>query len=85
MKKKKSVLFIILVAVFATFWLASLLFLGFATFSDTITGAIEQAYSNVFKEKTMSLLSVTLWSTTIFTAALLITLLWDEIKRKYLK
>lgn len=83
-KNKKKVWFIVLVSIFATFWVASLVFLGFATLSENITNAIETAYSKVFEEKTLNLLKVTLWSSVISTFALIVTLLAKELKKKYI-
>ena len=84
-QKKNKIIFIVFVSIFATLWFASLLFLGFATFSETITTAIQNAYSNVFKNKTLNLMKVTIWSTLLTTTGLVVTLLFQDIKKKYAK
>jgi hypothetical protein len=87
MKKnnKKKVWFIVLVSIFSVLWVASIVFLGFATLSETITDAIESAYSSTFTDKTLNLLTVSMWGVVLSTIALVITLLAQEIKKKYLK
>ena len=84
-ERKNKIVFIVFVSVFAFFWVASLLFLAFSVFSDNITNAIQSAYSKAFKEKTLNLFKVSFWSTLISTVLLVITLLFDEVKKKYLK
>jgi ABC-type phosphate/phosphonate transport system permease subunit len=82
--KKKKIWFIVLVSIFATLWATSLLFLGFATLSDSITDSIQTWYSNKFEEKTLNLLKVSMWSTVLTTFALTVTLLAKELKKKYI-
>ena len=80
----KKVWFIVLISVFGLLWLTSLLFLGFATLSDSITKSIETWYASIREESTLNLLKVSSWSTIITTLALVITLLAKELKKKYL-
>ena len=82
--KKKKVWFIVLVSIFATLWLTSLVFLGFATLSDSITTSIETWYSTKFEEKTLDLLKVSMWATLVNTIALMFVLLYQEFKKKYI-
>ena len=82
--KKNKIVFIVLVSTFATLWVASLLFLGFATLSDSITNSIQTWYANAFKEKTLNLLKFSMWSTILTTFALVVTLLAKELKKKYI-
>lgn len=81
--KTKKVWFIVLVSVFATLWVASLVFLGFATLSDSITNSIETWYAGKFEEKTLNLMKTSLWGTVISTTALTITLLFKELRKRY--
>ena len=82
--KKNKIIFIVLVSTFATLWVASLLFLGFATLSDSITNSIQTWYANTFEEKTLNLLKFSMLSTIITTFALVVTLLAKELKKKYI-
>ena len=82
-KNKKRTWFIVLISVFATFWVASLVFLGFATLSENITNSIETWYADTFEEKTLDLFKVSSWATIINTFALVVTLLSTELKKKY--
>ena len=81
--KTEKIWFIVLVSLFATLWLASLVFLGFATLSETITSSIENWYSTTFENKTLDLMKVSLWSTVLTTFSLTVTLLFKEIKKRY--
>lgn len=81
--KRKKICFITLVSLFAFLWISSLLFLGFATLSDSITTSIESWYATKFEEKTLNLMKVSLWSTVLSTFALTVTLLFQEIKKRY--
>lgn len=84
MKKNKKIWFIVLVSIFATLWAASLVFLGFATLSETITDSIETWYSTKYEEKTLNLFKISMWSTFINTVLLSFILLYKEFKKKYL-
>ena len=84
-KKGNKIAFIIVASILAVLWVASLVFLAFAVYSADITSAIQNAYAKVFKDKTLNLFKVTLWSTMITTVLLVGTLLFDEVKRKYVK
>ena len=81
--KTRKICFIVLVSLFTTLWLTSLVFLGFATLSDSITKSIETWYSTTFENKTLELINVSLWSTLLTTFALTLTLLFKEIKKRY--
>ena len=81
---KKKIWFIVLVSIFATLWITSLLFLGFSTLSESITNSIETAYANRFEESTLNLQTTSMWATVITTSALTITLLAKELKKKYI-
>jgi len=90
-KKTEKILFIVFVSLFATLWVASMVMLGIAAFSETTTASIEAWYlenhpadpTTGAEAKTLDLLNVTTWATIINTAALLITLLFNELKKKY--
>ena len=84
-KKSHKIVFIVFLSLFATWWVASLVFLGFATFSENITESIQAAYAKAFKDKTLDLMKVTIWTTFLSTACLVTTLLFDDVKKKYLK
>lgn len=81
--KTRKIWFIVLVSLFATLWLTSLVFLGLATLSDSITDSIETWYTTTFEDKTLDLMKVSLWSTLLTTFALTVTLLFREIKKRY--
>lgn len=81
--KTKKIWFIVLVSLFGALWLASLLLLGFATLSDSITNSIETWYAKTFEEKTLNLMKVSMWATVISTFALTVTLLFKELKKRY--
>ena len=82
--KKNKIIFIVLISTFATLWVASLLFLGFATLSDSITNSIETWYAVKFEEKTLNLFKFSMWTTIISTLGLIFTLLSKELKKKYI-
>ena len=82
-KKTKKICFIVLVSLFALLWVTSLVFLGFATLSESITNTIETWYSEKFTDKTLDLMNVSLWSTVLSTFALTVTLLFKEIQKRY--
>ena len=79
----KKILFIVFVSLFATLWVTSLVFLGFATLSDNITGSIESWYAKSFEGKTLNLMKTSFWGTLLTTIALTITLLFKELKKRY--
>ena len=81
--KTKKIWFIVLVSLFATLWVSSLVFLGFATLSDNITGSIESWYAKTFQDKTLNLMKTSLWGTVLTTFALTVTLLFKELKKRY--
>ena len=88
-KDKKKIIFIVVLSVFLTLWVASLVFLGFATLSESITESIQNWYSEKFSDpegtvKTLNLLKVSTYATIITTASVVITLLFKEIKKRYL-
>lgn len=82
--KKKKITFIVLISVFATLWVTSLVFFGISMLADTATKSIETWYASKFTEKTLNLYKVSMWSTVITTFALLMTLLAKEFKKKYI-
>ena len=84
-EKKKKIWFIVLVSIFATLWVASLVFLAISTLNYDITEKIQTAYANKFEDKTLNLFKLSFYSTIITTAGLLITLLFKELRKKYLK
>lgn len=81
--KKNKIWFIVCLSVFGFFWLASLIFFGFANLSENITESIQNWYAKSFEGKTLNLFNVSLFGTVLSTSALLITLLFKEIKRRY--
>ena len=81
--KKNKIWFIVCLSVFGFLWLVSLIFFGFATLSENITESIQNWYSSIFEEKTLNLYKVSLWGTVLSTTALLITLLFKDIKKRY--
>ena len=93
-KKSQKVWFIVLVSIFATLWVASMVTLGIAAFSEGTTLKIETWYTETFtdeeavlmgeeEEKVLDLLNVGKWATIISTTALLVVLLFKELKKKY--
>lgn len=85
MKNSKSkIWFIVLISIFGVLWLTSLTFFGISTLSESITDSIQTWYSDTFTDKTLDLSKVSLWATIVTTTAVVITLLWKEIKKKYL-
>jgi len=83
MKDKKKIIFITLISIFGIIWLASLVFLGISTLSDNARNAIETWYESKGEDRNLNLTKLTMWSTTISTIAILITLLSIELKKKY--
>ncbi len=88
-KDKKQITFIVVLSIFLLLWVTSLLFLGFATLSESITDSIQSWYTEKFSKpdevaKTLNLLKVSTYATIISTSAVVITLLAKEIKKKYL-
>lgn len=91
-KKNKKIWFIVLVSVFGVLWLYSLVMLSLAAFNDSVTLSIESWYLENHPEdlatgqeaKTLDLLNVSTWMFAINTAALLIVLLFKELKKKYI-
>lgn len=88
-KDKKQIAFIVVLSIFLLLWVTSLVFLGFAALSETITESIQSWYSEKFSNpeeivKTLNLLKVSTYATIITTSAVVITLLSKEIKKKYL-
>ena len=88
-KDKKQIAFIVVHSIFLLLWVTSLVFLGFAALSETITESIQSWYSEKFSNpeetvKTLNLLKVSTYATIITTSAVVITLLSKEIKKKYL-
>ena len=81
--KKQKIWFIVLVSLFATLWVTSLVFLGFATLGPSVTDKIQTWYAETFENKTLNLMNVSLWATVITTFALTVTLLFKEIKKRY--
>lgn len=82
--KRNKIIFIVLISVFATLWVASLVFFGISTLADSATKSIETWYADKFTEKTLNLYKVSMWATVINTFAVLVTLLAKELKKKYL-
>ena len=93
-KKKEKIWFIVLVSVFATLWVASMVMLGLSVFSETATVGIETWYTETFtnaeavaigeaEEKVLNLFSTSMYFTLFSTAGLLIVLLFKELKKKY--
>ena len=88
-KDKKQITFIVVLSIFLLLWVTSLIFLGFATLSESITDSIQSWYSEKFSDpegttKTLNLLKVSTYATIITTVSVVITLLSKEIKKKYL-
>ena len=88
-KDKKQIAFIVVLSIFLLLWVTSLVFLGFAALSETITESIQSWYSEKFSNpeetvKILNLLKVSTYATIITTSAVVITLLSKEIKKKYL-
>lgn len=95
-KKSQKIWFIVLVSLFGTLWVFSMVMLAIGAFSEPTTLKIETWYSETFtdadavtlgeaEEKTLDLMNVSTWMTVINTAALLIVLLFGELKKKYSK
>ena len=93
-EKSKKIYFIVFVSLFAALWAFSMVSLGIAAFSETTTASIEAWYSETFtdadavalgeaKEAELDLMNFSTWMTVISTAGLLITLLFKELKKKY--
>ena len=93
-KKSQKVWFIVLVSIFATLWVVSMVTLGIAAFAEGPTLKIETWYTETFtdqeavlmgkeEEKVLNLLNVGKWMTIINTAGLLIVLLFRELKKRY--
>lgn len=95
-KKSQKIWFIVLVSLFGALWVFSMVMLAIGAFSEPTTLKIEAWYSETFtdadavalgeaEEKTLDLMNVSTWMTVINTAALLIVLLFGELKKKYSK
>lgn len=83
MKDKKKIIFITLISIFGIIWLASLVFLGISTLSDNARNAIETWYESKGEDRNLNLTKLTMWTTTLSTLAIIITLLANELKKKY--
>ena len=83
MNKKNKICFIVFLSIFIAIWLASLVFLGITSFSDTTTKSIETWYATKYEEKTLNLAKVSLYGTLLSTCAIVVTLLFKEIKKTY--
>ena len=93
-KKSQKVWFIVLVSIFATLWVVSMVTLGIAAFAEGPTLKIETWYTETFtnaeavalgeaEEKVLNLFSTSMYFTIFSTAGLLIVLLFKELKKKY--
>lgn len=91
-KKSQKIWFIVLVSIFATLWVASMVMVSIAAFNETTTLAIENWYKEIntdpnaigqVEEKTLNLFNVSAWALALSTAGLLIVLLFTELKKKY--
>ena len=79
MKDKKKFIFITLISIFGIIWL----FLGISTLSDNARNAIETWYESKGEDRNLNLTKLTMWTTTLSTLAIIITLLANELKKKY--
>lgn len=83
MNKKNKICFIVFLSVFVVIWLTSLVFLGISSFSENATKSIETWYASKNEESTLNLAKVSLYGTLLSTCAIVVTLLFKEIKKRY--